>query len=246
MRFSLLFTIAFLQIFAVISQPDFNKINTASNTQFLRQSEIEMISEINFVRAYPREYIQFIMPYLQQAKEQYRIYGKQPTSFTLRKKYRSDANGNTIVDIDTMWYNQYEEELKAINMLVYKLRRMPPIEVLKPHEGIFNAAKKHGKDLSNNNWIASHKGSDGSWPLERIQKFANDMKNGKENLVSKEAEASAREIVISLLIDAGIKGYGHRENILNPNWTHVACYYGGFHENKHHWVQNFGELKKQQ
>jgi len=246
MRFTILCAIALLQSFAVFSQVDIDKINTASDVQFLRQSEIEMISEINYVRAYPREYIQLLVPYLQQAREQYKLYGKEPTSFTLRKIYRNDADGNKVVDIDTIWYNKYEEELKAINTLVYKLRRIPSMDVLKPHEGIFNAAKKHGKDLNNNNWIASHRGSDGSWPLDRIQAFANDVKSGKENLASKQSGASTREIVISLLIDAGVKGYGNRKNILNPNWTHIACYYGGNYNNKEHWVQNFGAIKKQQ
>jgi uncharacterized protein YkwD len=46
------------------------------------------------------------------------------------------------------------------------------------------------------------------------------------------------------LIDAGIPGYGHRYNLLNPQWTHVACTgekYKGF---MYWWIQNFGVKKK--
>ena len=32
---------------------------------------------------------------------------------------------------------------------------------------------------------------------------------------------TARDIVIQLLVDSGIPGYGHRYNLLDPAWTYL-------------------------
>ncbi len=89
-----------------------------------------------------------------------------------------------------------------------------------------------------------HTGSDGSAPWDRILQFSPAMRFGNENIAgNSRKDISARDIVIQLLIDDGIPGYGHRYNLLDPYWTHVACrteLYNGMHW----WIQNFGIRKK--
>jgi uncharacterized protein YkwD len=80
-------------------------------------------------------------------------------------------------------------------------------------------------------------------PWDRITLFSPSMINGNENLAGRYPAVNAREIVIQLLIDAGIPGYGHRYNLLDPQWTHVACVGGGLKEGMYRWVQNFGKRK---
>jgi uncharacterized protein YkwD len=88
-----------------------------------------------------------------------------------------------------------------------------------------------------------HTGSDGSAPWDRILTFSPAMSFGNENIAGNSLRnVTARDIVIQLLIDNGIPGYGHRYNLLDPGWTHVACRQEIFRE-MHWWIQNFGRKK---
>ncbi|MBT30471.1 MAG: hypothetical protein CMO01_12500 [Thalassobius sp.] len=230
----------------LFAQPDLDSIDEQQFiADFMKQTELEMVNEINLVRANPREYLQFVMPYVEQARKNYQE-GKDEKSYTLITNYYKVEGEGKVQRVDTVWFNPYEEELKAVSTLVKKLKMMPSLNLLEPHEGIYNASKKHGDDMGSNNWVLTHRGSDGSWPNDRIKKFATEMQFGNENLACKGPSATAREIVIQLLIDSGIKGSRHRLNILNPQWTHVACYYGGFHNNQHNWIQSFGKVNPEQ
>ena len=67
---------------------------------------------------------------------------------------------------------------------------------------------------------------------------------GNENIAgNSKVSTNARDIVIQLLIDSGIPGYGHRYNLLDAGWTHVACK-GELYKGMHWWIQNFGQKKK--
>lgn len=69
------------------------------------------------------------------------------------------------------------------------------------------------------------------------------MSFGNENIAGKYPEPSPRDVVIQLLIDSGIPGYGHRYNLLDPQWEYGACVSGGMHEGMYWWIQNFGVKK---
>ena len=64
---------------------------------------------------------------------------------------------------------------------------------------------------------------------------------GNENLAGHFPEPTARDVVIQLLIDSGIPEYGHRFNMLDPKWTHVACCTSGFQVDMYEWIQDFGQ-----
>jgi uncharacterized protein YkwD len=115
---------------------------------------------------------------------------------------------------------------------------------LKPDSGIYNAATKHANDQNEHDWKLMHTGSDGSEPWDRILSFSPTMNFGNENIAGNSAEiVTARDIVIQLLVDSGIPGYGHRYNLLDPAWTYVACKHELFN-GMHWWIQNFGVKKK--
>ena len=71
------------------------------------------------------------------------------------------------------------------------------------------------------------------------------MTYGNENIAGRYGHAAStqRDIVLQLLIDSGIPGYGHRYNLLDPQWTHVACRTEKY-KGTHWWIQNFGYKKK--
>jgi len=215
--------------------------NTAKNISWMKPSEREMIREINLVRSDPAGYIQFLEYEYELAKLNYKHKGQGERDFSLTTRYEYINGAERKTRVDTVWHNRYEEELKAVESLIRDLEAMEPASVLKPDKGIYEAAKKHAMDQDRHGWELAHRGSDGSWPADRIRKYSPGMSDGGENLAGQYPEPTPREIVISLLIDAGIPGYGHRYNLLDPDWTHVACFDAGLKNSMYRWIQNFGK-----
>jgi len=220
-----------------------SKLNTAQNCSYMKQIEKEMICEINLLRSDPSNYIQYLQEEYDKARLEVAKYGKGKKSYSISRSYETIDGREKLVKTDTVWNNINEEELKAIEDLIQELKKMKPLSILQPDKGLYSAAVKHAGDQTIHHWSLGHRGSDGSWPWDRIKKYSPKMKDGNENLAGKYPEPTAREILILLLIDSGIPGYGHRENILNPVWTHGACYSAGLHEGMYQWVQEFGNAK---
>lgn len=219
-----------------------NTLNTAANAAYMKPIEREMIYELNLLRSNPAAYAEHIEPFLEMARRDFAEYGRGPAWYSIQTTFTYENDRET-VKMDTIWHYTFQEELHAVESLIHDLENTPPLPILQPHEGIYKAAQKHANDLNANGWSLSHRGSDGSWPDDRITHFAPDMSYGNENLAGRFPEPSARQIVIDLLIDSGIQGYGHRYNILEPDWTHAACYLAGLQEGMYRWVQNFGSKK---
>jgi uncharacterized protein YkwD len=237
----------FLSFFVLISffaeAQQIDSLNTAKNCTYMKPEEREMIYEINRVRSNPRSYLQYIEPMLAEAKQKLKKYGKGNRHYSLT--YTTETiNGKEKKSIDTTWHYRNEEDVKALSTLVADLKKLKPLSVLLPDSGIYNAARKHAKDQSEHNWQLMHTGSDGSAPWERITKFSPGMSSGNENIAGNSADGSARRIVIQLLVDDGIPGYGHRYNLLDPQWTHSACSWDHHKGYMHWWIQNFGVKKK--
>lgn len=219
----------------------FPYLNTARDCKYMKPVEREMIYEINVVRNHPEVYLGYLKVYLADAKEDFENSGIERRNYSLTTEYRT-VNGKTKIKVDTTWFNQNEEEVKAIESLIDDLQHLEPLNILKPDAGIYNAAKLYGLDQDRHGWELSHRGSDGSWPVDRIKRSSRKMIDGNENIAGKYPEPAARDIVIQLLIDSGIPGYGHRYNILNPKWTHVACFSGDLKNGMYRWLQEFGEI----
>lgn len=231
-----------LQAVNCVSQT-FLDLNTAKDCKYMKPVEREMIFEINVVRNHPEVYIGYLKNYLKEATEALQNPKNERRNYALSTEYKT-VNGKTKVTTDTIWFNENEEEVMAIESLVEDLKNLGELTILKPDPGIYNAASLYGADQDRHNWELSHNGSDGSWPNDRIKRCSRKMIDGNENIAGKYPEPTARDIVIQLLIDSGIPGYGHRYNILNPKWTHVACFSGGLKNGMYRWLQEFGEIGK--
>jgi len=206
-------------------------------------TEREMIYEINRVRSNPKSYIQYLQPMLNDATTTLKKYGKGYKNYSVTFTTTTN-NGKSVETTDTAWHYANEEQVKALTTLINDLKKLKPLSVLKPDSGIYNAATKHVKDQDEHDWKLMHTGSDGSAPWDRILSFSPTMSFGNENIAGNSAEiVTARDIVIQLLVDSGIPGYGHRYNLLDPAWTHGACKEELF-EGMHWWIQNFGVKKK--
>jgi len=209
----------------------------------MSKEEKEMVYEINLVRCDPLGYIKFIEPLYESARKTLQESGKGYRNYSLTFTTTS-VNGKEQEKIDTTWHYTNEEEVKAISSLINDLRvfkKMPP---LMPDIGIYKAAKKHAADQHVHEWKLMHTGSDGSNPWDRVRKFSPNMTFGNENIAAQSGSPAARDIVIQLLIDSGIPGYGHRYNLLDPQWTHVACTGEKYNGYMKWWIQDFGVKKK--
>jgi uncharacterized protein YkwD len=220
-----------------------DSLNTAKNCLYMKPEEREMIYEINRLRSNPKSYLQYIEPLLADARQTLKKSGKGTKNYSLTYT-TSTRNGKEIKTVDTTWHYTNLEEVKALTTLVYDLKKLKALSILQPDSGIYNAAKKHAADQDAHEWKLLHTGSDGSNPWDRITKFSPSMANGNENIAGKYPEATPRDIILQLLIDSGIPGYGHRYNLLDPQWTYGACLSAGKHEGLYWWIQNFGVKKK--
>jgi uncharacterized protein YkwD len=135
----------------------------------------------------------------------------------------------------------YKEDIAAAAGLIAQLKSTPALSILQPSEGIYKAAKNHGEEAKKIGAL-EHQAPDGSFPWDRVKKFDANMVDGGENIVG--GLSDIRKAVLTLLIDSGIDGQGHRAALLYPDWTHVACYeVGKIGEMPFMWLQNFGQAK---
>lgn len=241
MRF--LFMIALLATAPCYSQR-IDSLNTAKNCMYMTADEREMIYEINRVRSNPASYLQYLTPLLDEIKKTIKQYGKGEKNYSLTFTTRT-VNGKETQTIDTTWHYMNDEKRRALETLISDLKKSKKLSVLRPDSGIYAAADKHARDQDKHDWTLMHTGSDGSNPWERITKFSPAMSFGNENIAGSSAFiVTPRDIVLQLLIDAGIPGYGHRYNMLDPQWTHVACRGKKDKDAMNWWIQNFGTIRK--
>jgi len=237
------FYLATLLLFSTLAKSQvIDSLNTAKKCLYMTEIEREMLYEINRVRSNPKSYIQYLQPMLNEATTTLNKYGKGEKNYSLTFS-STTKNGKTLKTTDTTWHFTTQEKVKALTTLINDLKKLKPLSILKPDSGIYNAATKHAKDQDEHDWKLMHTGSDGSDPWDRITFFSPTMSFGNENIAGNSAYiVTARDIVIQLLVDSGIPGYGHRYNLLDPAWTYGACKHDLF-KGMHWWIQNFGVKK---
>lgn len=114
------------------------------------------------------------------------------------------------------------DEFVALEEIIERLKKMKALAPIHPAECITRAAQKHGADMKAHGFVA-HDGTGGSGPGERMKKACGDILSSGENIGG--GDESIRIKVIKLLLDDGISGRGHREILLDPQWTHVGVHY---------------------
>jgi hypothetical protein len=229
-------------LFSAMSQPR-DPLNTAADASYMKDSEKAMIREINMLRDNPKAYIYYVDEYMAAVRKSPERIGSGQNKYSLTFNYELVDGVEQLKSIDTIWLDKPESDADAARSLRMELDTTGPLSILLPDEGIYNAVKSYARDQDAHEWKLKHVGSDGSWPWDRIRKFSPDMLEGNENIASRFPEPTVRQIVIQLLIDTGIPGYGHRANLLDPRWTHVACYDAGLKNGMYRWLQNFGQGK---
>lgn len=179
------------------AQKKLSTTNASSKTDAYVPLEQDMISEINLARTRPAEYAAYL--------EQLRPY-------FAGKEYRRPGKPALIT----------EEGTSALEEAIKYLRSVKPVPPLGLSTGMCAGARELVKDQSATG-ATGHKGSDGSFCEQRTQRFGTWAGNIGEDL--NYSDDTARERVITLLIDDGIANRGHRVRLFDPtyNVVGVAC-----------------------
>jgi len=173
-------------------------LNTAEKVTYLTPLEKDVIYEINLFRSNPAWYAKRYI---------------EPLAKYYDKKILHYPGDKSI---------QTTEGVRALNECVRELGKATPQAIMYPNKSLSQAARKHQKDQQKTG-RTGHSGSDGSNMRQRIEEYGKWQVRIGENIAY--GNSSARQIVIFLLIDDGVKDRGHRATILHPSFKliGVAC-----------------------
>lgn len=169
------------------------KVAADPHAALLSPLEAEIMDEMNLARTQPQQYAAFIEEY---------------------KKY---YNGNQLT-LPSRQALVTTEGVAAVDEAVNFLRAAKPLPALGIARGLCLAAKDHALDLAVKG-LTGHKGSDGSTPNMRMERYGSWENVNGENIAYE--VTTARQIVIGMIIDDGVANRGHRKNIFDSN-LHVA------------------------
>ena len=200
-------TVLLIQVaWAGNTKPDKNsawnyaELNTAANARYLSILEKEIILETNKLRSNPAKYVEkYIEPLANNYKKRLLYYPGDKPLLTL-------------------------EGVRALHECVRELKKQSPLPILHPSNGLSRAANDHVKDQSRSGKIG-HAGGDRSSTRDRIERYGDWKIRIAENIAY--GGISARQIVIYLLIDDGVKSRGHRKTFLHPDYRYVGVATGG-------------------
>jgi uncharacterized protein YkwD len=114
------------------------------------------------------------------------------------------------------------EGIRALDDAIRFLYRAKPQTPLALSPGLCLAAADHCREQADG--AMGHYGSHGSDPGSRISRYGVVSEGWAENIAY--GRHTAREIVVALIVDDGMRGRGHRKNIFNPTYNLAGAAYG--------------------
>jgi uncharacterized protein YkwD len=158
--------------------------------QLMSTRENEILAEINLARTNPAQYLRYL--------EDFRLY--------YHGKEIKFSDGQVLVT---------NEGVSALEEAIGFVRSMKPLSPLELRKGMILGAKDHVNDLAKTGQ-SGHRGSDGSITEDRLSRYGKWSDSVGEDIVYQSRKA--REDVIALLIDDGVKSRGHRKNIFKSDF----------------------------
>ena len=159
--------------------------------------EQEVLKEVNLARTRPAEYAAYL--------EQLRPYFNG-------KEYRRPG-GTPLMT---------QEGTQALDEAISFLRTARPAPALSLSQGMCSGARELVKEQAGTD-TTGHRGADGSFCEQRAQRFGTWKEPIGENLSY--GNDTARERVLTLLIDDGVANRGHRKRLLDASFrvAGIAC-----------------------
>lgn len=140
---------------------------------------------------------------------------------TFVEDVRSHFNGKFLVlPGQTRIYTR--EGLGAIDEAIHFLRSVNPMPPLTLSPGMCRGAADHCADQAGGD--LGHNGSDRSRPGDRISRYGVWSLSWGENIAY--GKTTARDIILALIIDDGLRARKHRKNIFSPKFNYAGAAYG--------------------
>lgn len=173
------------------------KSNSASATSPLSTPENALLTEINDARAHPQVYAS----YLEKLRPMFS-----------GKEYRRTGHPALMT----------EEGWSAVEDAIKFLQATKPLPPLRLSQGLYLAAQSHVNDQSSSGGVG-HKGSDSTFIEERVKPYGTWQGGIGENITY--GDDSARERILTWLIDDGFPSRGHRRRLLSSDYNvaGVSC-----------------------
>jgi uncharacterized protein YkwD len=115
-----------------------------------------------------------------------------------------------------------KEGSRAIDEAIRFLKTAQPVQPLTLSPGMSKGAADHCADQAAGGF--SHGGRDGSNPAMRMNRYGSWGASWGENIAY--GKKSARDVVLTLIIDDGQPARKHRKNIFNPNFNFAGAAFG--------------------
>jgi uncharacterized protein YkwD len=114
------------------------------------------------------------------------------------------------------------EGVRALDDAIRFLHRAKPQPPLALSPGLCLAAADHCREQAGG--ATGHYGNNGTDPRNRMSRYGVVSQGWAENIAY--GCHAAREIVLALIVDDGVRGRGHRKNIFNPTYNMAGAAYG--------------------
>ncbi|MCT1904711.1 CAP domain-containing protein [Oceanobacillus sojae] len=121
--------------------------------------------------------------------------------------------------------SQFEQEVVDLTNQEREKQGLAPLEL---DTELSKVAREKSKDMQANNYFDHNSPNYGS-PFDMMQSFGIDYSTAGENIA--QGQQSPEEVV-----DAWMNSEGHRENIMNGDFTHIGI---GYVEDGNYWTQMF-------
>ena len=194
----LVLLVSLLSFSNVLAQKKKTKKNKKVKGISISKVENQVLKEINYVRRNPKKYIKFL------------------------KKLKKGMRGKVLkLPNGERW--QMTEGKSAINEAIRDLKRASRLKEVKYSNGLSEVANIQLKDLKKNINL-KHRGKDGSTLATRLSRVGRVGNSAAENIsyYSKDAQT----IVLTMIIDDGVRNRGHRKNILSKKFTKIGIAHG--------------------
>lgn len=147
---------------------------------------------------------------------------QNPASYaTFMRELRSSMNGNTLV-LPGHTRIRTKEGTAAVDEAIRFLQNAQPLQPLAVSRGMSRAAADHCADQAAGGF--GHEGRDRSHAGQRIARYGTFTGGWGENISY--GKASARDVVLALIIDDGLPARKHRKNIFNPSFNFAGAAFG--------------------
>jgi hypothetical protein len=114
------------------------------------------------------------------------------------------------------------ERGQAVDEALRFLKKVRPLQPLTLSVGMCHAAADHCAEQIDGQ--LGHDGDSRSTPGDRISRYGTWSATWGENISY--AQKTARGVVLSLIIDDGVRSRGHRKNIFNPKFNYAGAAFG--------------------